>query len=193
MLPEIEKKLEWDYNVPRCYAFKIKEDENCSICRNAIVSKWLSPFLISDIPYDKIISILKNEFNFDVTENILTDHKNHIEATYTGDDAIKKKAMEDIATIEADLVGKTNEEMVIESAIRSLYARKLFYEKTGTYDREYREILAELNKWVTLKAKMKDKIVDQTVRVSLSDIINLNIGGKNERPNDDTTGTKSSN
>ena len=39
MLKLAEKKLEWDYNVPKCFKYIVNEDENCIICQNSEISK----------------------------------------------------------------------------------------------------------------------------------------------------------
>jgi hypothetical protein len=169
----LEDELEWKYNIPRSLRFVYNKVENCKICSNSEVNDWIDPYVVAGVPFSELKNILKEHFLFEIEENDIDGHKNHIKTKFYGDDEIKNNIIEQIKQIESDIPRVIDEKQVLESSIRSLYARKLYLEKIGEYGFEYKTIVSQLKNFLELKLKMKGELVDENVRVSIADLVKL--------------------
>jgi len=176
-MSETSDRLTWDYNVPINVNFTVIKDSECSICNSNIISlEDSAPFFFSNIPSDILIDFIYEEYNVNITEEEIIEHKKHIEKKNEKDNDIRNQANEQIKLIESDLPQIIKPEDAMESAIRSLYARKLYLEKTNDYaTKEYMTIINSLKGWVEMKLKTENKIVEnkESQGISLLDLIKI--------------------
>lgn len=173
MLREEEKKLEWEYNVPFYLSFSYKDAPSCTICKAEKIRDWLSPFIVANVPYDKLVFLLKRYFDFETTESIIENHRKHIIASYDPDNDLNDKVIADMKIINAEMGAKIDEKQVLESALRSLHARKLLLEKNANYGGEWFNVVSKLTKLIELKLKMKGEIKEGETKVNIGDLIDV--------------------
>lgn len=170
-----EDKLEWDYNIPKSLSYELIEDDNCYLCKDKALGIWTAKYLTANVPYDKILELIDIHFGDIVTREMLLEHKRHIRISFMLDTEIRNKAIDDIKKIESDLGAKVDEKKALESQIRSMYARKIYMESNGIYDKTYVEINKTLKSLIELKLKMKNELGDHQTKTSLEDIIKINV------------------
>jgi len=175
MLRDEERKLQWEYNVPFFLEFRFKDTKECTICANEKIRRWSAPFLVANVPYDKIVYLLKKHFNFVTTEEVLENHRDHIIEVFRGDEELRNKITEEMKLIDQEIGSIIDERKVLESTLRSLYARKLLLEKDGKVGtREWFEIISKIIRTVELKAKIKGDIKEGTkTTIHLGDLIDV--------------------
>lgn len=181
MLRDEERKLQWEYNVPFFLEFDFKKTEGCTICADEKVKKWSAPYLVANVPYDKIVYLLQKWFGFKTTEQVLENHRDHIIEVFKGDEDLRNKIIEDMKIIDQELGQEIDEKKVLESTLRSLYARKLLLEKEGKINtREWFEVVSKIIRAVELKAKIKGDIKEGVEQhVSMGDLIDVRALGVN--------------
>ena len=168
-------KLFFDYEIPIGREFELTPVSGCPICDNPEINEETAPFFDSTIPLDELIEWVQRNYNITLSEKDCEVHCTHIRAIY--DDEMKQRAKDDMAIIDSDIPKVVNEEDVIESTIRGLYARKLYLEKTGDYGAEYIKVTQNLHKWVELKLKKEKKIEDTPgTSITFGDLV----GGNND-------------
>lgn len=177
-LRSFENKLNWDYNIPRTLSYSITHETGCMICENQDIAHYIAPFMTSGVPYDKVIQLIMLKFGIKVTEDVLAKHKNHIICTYIPDGELEKRIMSDMRIIETDNTSTMDTNVVIESTIRGLNARRLFLEKTNTYGKEWTDIIQQLKQWTELKLKKLGDLPSDD-DVSAKDLIKI-ISDNNE-------------
>lgn len=180
MLEHELRKMEWDYNFPKTAVYGVNESETCPICKNTILREWIAPLICAKVEYNRINYLTEKYFNFTTTPEMIDVHAKHITVKFEYNKDVEDKAKEQMRLIESDLVIKIDEKAIIESTLRSLTARKLFLENEGNYGKEYRDIIYQLHRWTELKLKSKGELVDQTMRVTLDDLISVNVGGNKD-------------
>lgn len=183
-LKQFLDKLEWENNIPKNVSYLFTGD--CEICKNLAIAKITAPYFVGNVT-TKELHILFDNINFPVTDDLINSHREHISATFNRDDKVEKTARKDMSLIESDLPKQIDEKIVIDSTLRGLYARRLYLEQKGKYDeREYKEIVAQLHNFTSLKLKMKGAIKDDDAPLSIKDLIDPKILekiGKNENEN----------
>lgn len=190
----LEARTRWDYEVPTTLDF-VFIGKGCKICTHTVIATFSAPFLVAKVPYDKILSIIKERFEIEIPEEALIGHESHIRVSYESDEELKEKHIEDLKLIQSDATIKhINEEKVIDSCLRSLYAKMLLMQKEGRdTDDGYLMLLAELGKWADRKVKLKsNQTEDRKETPDLKDVIKVwedNDGKGNYSKND--SGTKS--
>ena len=165
-------RLEWDYNVPKNITFEYTDAPNCIICFNDKLREWLSPFLVANVPAEKLTPILEKYFGVLLNIDAINEHRNHIVAKYQADDSIRESAEEQIKRIESDLPTKIDEDAALESTLRGLMARKLQLEKLKEYGQEYVKLAQQITKIVELKKKIK-KELPTDLNITLKDLIKV--------------------
>ena len=169
-----EEEIIWDFNVPRHLTFTVKMVSGCSLCEMDGLREWISPFVVARVPFDKMKLLIKENFNIDtITEHDFKEHLNHVKALVSSDEQMKVKIAEDIKLIREAYGEDVNESYVIRDAIRGLQARKLYLEKTGDYGREYTDVLDKLNKFLTLRLKLKGELKEDRISFNLSDLVRI--------------------
>jgi len=177
---EIEaNRLEWNYNVPKSLRYLFIEEANtqCPLCKNQEVRNWSAPYIMAGVSYEDLTKILFDYFNFHTTPELIEWHRKHIRVKYNPNNDIRKQAIKEMEYIESDLPKQIDEKQVMESAIRSLQAKKLKMDAAadGEYDvKEYVMVCQQLNKWVELKLKM-NKELPESGNVSLADLIKIGV------------------
>jgi len=181
MLRDEERKLQWEYNVPFFLEFKFKKTESCTICENEKVRKWSAPFLVANVPYDKIVFLLQRHFNFKTTEEVLENHRDHIIEVFKGDEELRNKIIAEMKLIDQEIGQQIDEKKVLESTLRSLYARKLLLEKMDKIgSREWFEVISKIIRTVELKAKIKGDIKEGSeTKIHLGDLVDVKSLGIN--------------
>ena len=187
----LENKLNWDYNIPRSltYGFRKRESEHCPICENMEIAHYTAPFTTSGVPFDDIARLILLRFGFEMPTMVIEKHKKHIICTYIPDGELDKRIMEDMQIIETDTTSQIDMNVLIESTIRGLNARRLFLEKTATYGKEWTDIIQQLKQWAEIKLKKTGELPDDT-GVTMSDLIKLNRVDENAKR--DTTDAEKS-
>ena len=169
-----EERLQWNYNIPITAKFKIIKSLDCNLCSEENLIAWLSPYLYAELPFDVLSTIIYRKFGIIVDENSLAEHKKHVLIVYKTDNDIKEAAIKDFETIMSDVNSDdVDEKKAMDSCIRSLYARKLLFEKEGNVGRDYLMTCDELRKYIEMKLKLKKELPDETVKINLSDIIKM--------------------
>jgi len=169
-----EEEIVWDFNVPRHLEFTIKMESGCPLCETDGLREWISPFVVARVPFDKMKLLIKEKFNLDtITEHDLKEHLNHVKALVSSDEQMKVKIAEDIKLIRESYGEDIIEGNVIRDAIRGLHARKLYLEKTGEYGREYTDILDKLNKFLTLRLKLKGELKEDKMTFHIADLVKI--------------------
>lgn len=158
-------KLFFDYDIPIDTEFELSPVPGCPICDNPEINEETAPFFDSTIPLDELIEWIQRNYNITLSEEDCEEHCNHINGLY--DEEMKERTKEDMKIIDSDIAKVVDEEDVIESTIRALYARRLFLEKTNEYGAEWVKVTQSLEKWVTLKLK-KDKKIEDTPGTSIT-------------------------
>ena len=191
----LEARTRWDYEVPSALEF-IFVGKGCKICAHTVIATFSAPFLVAKVPYDKIIAIIKERFEIIIPEEALIVHEPHVRVSYESDEELKEKHIGDLKLIQSDSsMEQINEEKVIDSCLRSLYAKMLLMQKNGQ-DMEdgYLLLLAELGKWADRKVKLKiNQPQDRKETPNLEDVIKVwedkaDIDGKgNSKENDSGT------
>lgn len=178
MLEDEINKIEWEHRIPKSVElnFDEKEDKNCPICKNREANVAFSPFILFDVPNEKIIPLMKEYFSLEVDVKIIKEHKNHVVKKSSIDSEIKDRAIEDLKLIESDITSQVDEKKIIESSLRSLFAKKLEFEKKGDTGKAYRDVMFQLEKWTELKLKTKGKIQESVMTVPLVDLIKFSRG-----------------
>lgn len=169
----LENKLNWDYNIPRSltYGFVKRDTINCSICENMEIAHYTAPFMSSGVPYDDIARLILLRFGMEIPEVVIGMHKDHIVCTYIPDGELDRRIMEDMQIIETDTTSPIDMNILMESTIRGLNARRLYLEKTGTYGKEWTDIIQQLKQWTEIKLKKTGELPDDDI--SLKDLIKL--------------------
>lgn len=175
MLSALEARTRWDYEVPSTLEF-VFIGEGCKICAQSVIAKFSAPFLVAKVPYNKIIAIIKERFEIDIPEEVLTAHESHVRVSYQTDEELKEKHIDDLRLIQSDaMMEQINEEKVIDSCLRSLYAKMLLMQKSGQDTEDsYLVLLAELGKWADRKVKLKmNEPEDKKETPNLEDVIKI--------------------
>ncbi len=165
----LSDKMIFDHRILISTEFAINTVDTCKICQS-VHAKDSAPFFYSDVPTSKLIALMKEEYQMDVTKEDVEEHTNHIRPIY--DTELQAKAEEEARIIESDIIKIVKSEDVIESTIKGLYARRLHLEKLRNYDKEWILVCQTLNKWVELKLKKEKKIDSATpLNISFGDLI----------------------
>jgi len=165
-------RLDWDYNVPKNVIFEYRNGENCPICQDNGIKSWISPYLVANVPSEKLIPIINKYFGVLLNNDIVNEHKTHIFCKHQADDEVREKVEKEMRMIESDLPSKVNEDYLLESSLRSLYNRKLEMDSKGEYGKEYVMLIQQITKMIELKKKIKMQIPD-SITVSLKDLIKV--------------------
>ena len=186
----LEEEIMFDYNIQTTSMFNInvESNPNCPICKNVDIAKESAPFFYSTIPNDVLVEFMKEKYGLDLIEKDIEEHRTHVKLLH--DEELQRKISEDYDLIDGDKSKKTNDDTIIESSIRALYARRLFLEKKSEFGKEWLETTDKLKGWIELKLKKEKKIDDNPeFSVSFGDLLKLDTddGGKN---NDDDKGEK---
>jgi len=173
MLRKLICELEWEFNIPKGLRYHFKGD--CEICKDNKLALETAPYFVGDVGIEKM-KLLLSLMNYPyATDEIIIEHKKHIKSEFMPDEVVANKINDDMVMISQDLPQKIDEEKVLESSIRGLYARKLYLEKTTDYGKEYREIVAQLHQFLALKYKVNGKMPEQGDKAKLSDIISASV------------------
>jgi len=170
---KLEKELIFDYRIPLNVIYTIKKDVTCEICNNEELVKYISQFIVSDVPEIKILKLIKLKFNIMLSSEIIEKHKDHIICEICNDRELQNDALNDIALIESDIVQKIDNKKVIESQIRQLYAMELQLKKEGDYSTAL-QCSKQLQNWI----KMKEEIYNEKKEVKnlfFGDLVNTKI------------------
>ena len=177
-----ELKIVWCHNIATNEDYKNDNlhNDTCKICKNHSKLRNFNSYLSSDVPLDLLVKLAK-EWGFEFTEKEILAHQDHILPLY--DEDIRDKIKKDMKAIESELPIEVNTDLVINSTLRTLMARRLALEKNGeTESKEYATTIDKILKFSELKLKKEGKLQpdkeggDTHIHVDLRDVI-LGVGG----------------
>lgn len=167
-----ENELYFDYNISRSIEFSFKKDDKCGICKNEALSRYIAPFASSQTPLEKVCELVNLKFGIIITPEDVITHRKHIRCVYKTEEEIEEEALQDLAVIESDISGNIDEDKLIESQIRQLWADSLRYKQAGEFGKAI-QCSNQLHKWVVLKKTLKKEMPQGEKNVMLADIINI--------------------
>lgn len=177
-----ELKIVWCHNIATNEDYKNDNlhNDTCKICKNHAKLRNFNSYLSSNVPLTLLVNLAK-EWGFEFTEKEIQEHQGHILPLY--DESVRDKIKEDVKSIRSELPTEIDSDLIINSTIRTLLARRLALEKNGeTDEKEYYNVIDKLLKFSELKLKKEGKLQpdkeggDTHIHVDLRDVI-LGVGG----------------
>lgn len=194
-----ELKIVWCHNIATNEDYKNDNlhNDTCKICKNHAELRNFNSYLSSDVPLDLLVKLAK-EWGFEFTEKEIQEHQGHILPLYDVD--IRDKIKQDMKAIESELPIEVNTDLIINSTLRSLTARRLALEKNNETDsKEYATTIDKILKFSELKLKKDGKLQSDKdggethIHVDLRDVI-LGVGGnasiEDEMQHESTSGAQ---
>lgn len=173
----MEMKIIWCYSIATNEDYKndALHNDTCPICKEHKNLRNFNSFLSSNVPLNKLV-VLAEEWGFKFTEKEILEHRNHILPLY--DESIRDKIKADMKAIESELPTKINMDLIINSTLRTLLARRLALEKNGETDsKEYAITIDKILKFSELILKKEGKLQsngetgDTKIYVNINDLV----------------------
>lgn len=168
----LEAKLRLSYDIPDYLSFTIENDNNsCPLCKDKDIFHFSAPFIEADVPYNKIVELIKGKFGISISEDIIYDHIPHFSSKFDRDASLQERQKREMMLLKSSLPAKANLDEVIEDNIVGLQSRLLEIragENVG--GKEFIETSKTLMNWIALKKKLIGELNDSTT-IDLSDVI----------------------
>ena len=188
----IELKIIWCHNIATKEDYKndCLHNDTCIICKKHKDLANFNSYLSSDVPLDLLVGLAK-EWGFTFTEEEIKEHQTHILPLY--DISVRDKINADMKKIRSELPIDVDTELIINSTLRTLMARRLVLEENNlTEEKEYDNVIKSILKFSEIKLKMEGKLQPEkdpevNVHVNINDIIlgveqNASIQDETEQP-----------
>ena len=185
----LEAKLRLSYDIPDYLSF-IKKDDNdsCPLCKNKDIFYFSAPFIEADVPFNKIVELIKGKFDISISEDIIYDHLPHFSSKFNRDANLQERQKREMLLLKSSVPRKANLDEVIEDNIIGLQSRLLEIRASENIGgKEFIETSKTLMNWIALKKKLIGELNDNTT-IDLSDVIKFK--KMKEKMKGDNNGTR---
>lgn len=178
-----EEEIRWKYRIPTNFNYTFASIKECKICANSEVADYSAPMFTAGVPVEIISGYIKQKFNtlFSIEEMIA--HIEHITAVHKSVD-IDAELGKELNMIDGDIKVQINEDIALDSALRSLYYKKVKMDREGADPKEYNDNMDRLIKTIELKHRKKLRQKGDADRVGIGDLFDIKIVRKDVTNND---------